>query len=341
MQSSRLALPQRLHALAQLLNSIDHTIATGQIPPASTLLAPVRAITMPTTPKLPPVASSTATEAGADPHPPLTEDEIMELLGEIRSVVDQQLLPRLQRYQLRMSHVDELTEAQLERLSAYFHEQIYPVLTPLAVDPAHPFPRVVPGRLYLLVTLQNAVSPLQQCRMAPQIATTVPATACAEWLGAPDPAMGSAGSREVYGLVKVIDRGPRLIALKSERPQQASPETVLCWREEIVQHFVSTLFAATQVTGTYQFRVVCSDGAADRLPAATHGPVQNGGLQEQPLRIRQPAVARIFVERGMPAHLVQWLVTHLHTSADHVCYCPPPLEMTAFSELADYLTLAR
>ena len=41
------------------------------------------------------------------------------------------------------------------QLSTYFHEQVFPVLTPLAVDPAHPFPFVSGLSLNLAVMVAN------------------------------------------------------------------------------------------------------------------------------------------------------------------------------------------
>ena len=49
----------------------------------------------------------------------------------------------------------DLTEAERTQLSAYFHEQVFPVLTPLAVDPAHPFLFVSGLSLNLAITVKS------------------------------------------------------------------------------------------------------------------------------------------------------------------------------------------
>ncbi len=49
----------------------------------------------------------------------------------------------------------ELDDAERDQLSTYFHEQVFPVLTPLAVDPAHPFPFVSGLSLNLAITVKQ------------------------------------------------------------------------------------------------------------------------------------------------------------------------------------------
>ncbi|HEX2719197.1 MAG TPA: polyphosphate kinase 1 [Gemmatimonadaceae bacterium] len=66
------------------------------------------------------------------------------------------VLPELAGRDVRILHPDELTAEQWETLDDYFETQVYPVLTPLAVDPGHPFPYLSNLSLSLAVMLRDA-----------------------------------------------------------------------------------------------------------------------------------------------------------------------------------------
>lgn len=65
------------------------------------------------------------------------------------------VLPALEEEGIYIVTWADLDEAERERLSTYFHEQVFPVLTPLAVDPAHPFPFVSGLSLNLAITVRQ------------------------------------------------------------------------------------------------------------------------------------------------------------------------------------------
>ncbi len=58
------------------------------------------------------------------------------------SLVLGDLLPALEKERIRLVHWDQLAEADREFLGRRFRERIFPVLTPLSVDPSHPFPYI-------------------------------------------------------------------------------------------------------------------------------------------------------------------------------------------------------
>ncbi|AMV39967.1 polyphosphate kinase 1 [Planctomyces sp. SH-PL62] len=63
--------------------------------------------------------------------------------------------PELEGHGIRICTPAELTEAQNAFLDDYFTHQVYPVLTPLAIDPAHPFPHVHNKSLNLLLRVES------------------------------------------------------------------------------------------------------------------------------------------------------------------------------------------
>ena len=63
--------------------------------------------------------------------------------------------PRLEEAGIRIVHWEDLADDEGSRLREYFRDQVFPVLTPLAVDPAHPFPYISGLSLNLAVMVRD------------------------------------------------------------------------------------------------------------------------------------------------------------------------------------------
>ncbi|MBF9072303.1 RNA degradosome polyphosphate kinase [Streptacidiphilus fuscans] len=81
-----------------------------------------------------------------------------ELMARHAACFHQDVLPELSAEGIELVRWNELTDKEQARLLALFRQQIFPVLTPLAVDPAHPFPYISGLSLNLAVVVRNPVS---------------------------------------------------------------------------------------------------------------------------------------------------------------------------------------
>jgi len=148
---------------------------------------------------------------------------IREAAGEMHRALaetwERELRPRLRTEAgVRISDFAELDEEQHEALGRHFREQIYPVLTPLAVDPGHPFPFISNLSLSLAVQLRHAArDTLHFARLKIPLVQ-------GRWLAVP-------GSAEPFHFVPV---------------------------EQVVQQNVGTLFPGMEVVGVHPFRITRS-----------------------------------------------------------------------------------
>ena len=85
-------------------------------------------------------------------------DKAHDLQGEHSRVYRDLVAPALAEAGIALVHWGDLSEPEQERLHAFFRDQVFPVLTPLAVDPAHPFPYISGLSLNLAVILRNPVT---------------------------------------------------------------------------------------------------------------------------------------------------------------------------------------
>jgi polyphosphate kinase len=99
------------------------------------------------------------TDLGYDGLPP--QESLDVLTTEIHDFVaaqyrcwNEQLLPELRKQGIRLLQWDELKGEQCSQAQAYFHREVDPLLTPITIDPAHPFPRVLNRALCLAILLR-------------------------------------------------------------------------------------------------------------------------------------------------------------------------------------------
>ncbi len=85
-------------------------------------------------------------------------ERVLALVERQDRIVLDQLLPELAREDIAVVRYDELDEDELKILSGYFDEHVYPVLTPLAVDPGHPFPMISNLSLNIAVSVRDELS---------------------------------------------------------------------------------------------------------------------------------------------------------------------------------------
>ncbi|MDT5043309.1 MAG: polyphosphate kinase [Actinoplanes sp.] len=124
--------------------------------------------------------------------------------------------PKLSADGIELVSWSELDASERERLRTYFREQVFPVLTPLAVDPAHPFPYISSRSLNLAVALRD-----------------------------PD-----GGSSELFARIKVPNNVPRFVTVQNDsRGARFLPV------EELIAVHQDQLFSGMQVLEWHLFRV--------------------------------------------------------------------------------------
>ena len=191
----------------------------------------------------------------------------------------------------------ELDDSERERLSTYFQEQVFPVLTPLAVDPAHPFPFVSGLSLNLAITVKHPEDGGQH-----------------------------------FARIKVPDNVDRFVELGSS--DSASLNGAPCFRflpmEELIAAFLPALFPGLEVVEHHAFRItrnadfeVEEDRDEDLLQA----------LERELARRRFGSPVRLEVSDDMTEGMLELLLRELDVVPSEVIEVPGLLDLSGLWQI--------
>jgi polyphosphate kinase len=246
------------------------------------------------------VQAGIAFGSGADKMPPHEQLErisqvVRQMCAESYRLFGEELRPALEREGIVLRGLKGLTEADRKHLSGFFRREIFPVLTPLAIDPGHPFPHLANKSLNLVVLLQR-----------PGQAETL------------------------FAVVQAPAVLPRFVPLPLPSDGAAGPRHVFVPLEEIIRLHLPELFPGMTIERDAVFRVtrnsefeIDDDEVEDLLKT----------IEEEVRKRRRGAAVRLQLEADAPAEIEQFLAAVLDVDANDVYRVPGLLDFTSLFQI--------
>ncbi len=222
---------------------------------------------------------------------------VTRLFDEARTYWQGQLLPQLAEMGIHVLNYPDLKPRQRKKLRDYFEREIFPVLTPLAFDPSHPFPHISNLSLNLAVVIR-------------------------------DPETGDTN----FARLKVPGTLPRLVQLNPLDPDELLPKAVskFVWLEQVIADNLDRLFTGMEIVAAYPFRITrntdmeIQEEEADDLLLT---------MEENLARRHFGSVVRVELDETMPDDTRDILISNLEISTYDVYTANGPLGLSSLGEL--------
>jgi polyphosphate kinase len=242
------------------------------------------------------------------------------LVTEQYRVLREEALPALAARGIVLRTAEQLSDAERAHVRGVFTREIFPVLTPLSTDPAHPFPHLLNKSLNLAVTLRrpNDADPLYAVVQVPGVLPRfLPLLA-----GVSVPKAVSESRAIANG---EITRDP----LSPEHRPLPTAQHAFLPLEDAIRLHLGELFPGLEIGPTVAFRVTRDseyelDDEVDDL------------LEEIEAHVRarrRGHPVRLEVEAGAPPDMVQFLTDGLRLNVADVCPISGPLDLTGLFQL--------
>ncbi len=240
--------------------------------------------------------------AGPDMLPPqevLSEisSRTHDLVSEQYHLLNDELIPAMEQEGIRFVRRTRWTPAQLEWLRHHFQTEIEPVLSPVTLDPARPFPRILNKSLNFIVGLEGVHAFGRPCSKA---------------------------------IVQAPRSLPRLIKLSPDLPDTGPNDYVFL--SSIIHAFLEELFTGMEITGCYQFRVTrnsdlyVDEEEVDDLMRALEGEL---------IASRYGAAVRLEIDHECPTELTDFLLEMFGLGAEDLYRVRGPVNLNRLMAVYD------
>jgi polyphosphate kinase len=222
-----------------------------------------------------------------------------ELIHQAQQYFHKKLLPNLDKAGVHILEYQKLNKTQKNRVDEYFHEVIYPVLTPLALDPGHPFPHISNLSLNLAIVVRDKKG------------------------------------HEKFARLKVPDTLPRLIPIKKSSGAEKKDGTIphhhyFVWIEQVIAANLARLFPGMEVVSAHPFRIV-RDADVEIQELEADDLLET---MQQSIRKRKfGSVVRVSVYPSMPETIRDLLVENLEVTPNDVYVLHHPLGLSNLMQL--------
>ena len=226
----------------------------------------------------------------------LFSERCHELIDEQYRVLNEEVIPALEAENIRFIRRTEWTEAQDDWLKNYFFQELLPILSPIGLDPAHPFPRILNKSLNFIVALKGK------------------------------DAFGRSSGMAIVQAPRAL---PRLIQLPEET---GSGPYDFVFLSSIIHAYGEELFTGMKVTSTHQFRVTrnsdlfVDEEEIDDLLRALEGELSSRRYGE---------AVRLEVADNCPEDLMEYLRKTFKLEAEDVYQVNGPVNLNRLQAIID------
>ena len=241
-----------------------------------------------------------------------------ELVDEQYRILNNELFPQLDAEGVRFLKRSQWNGEQERWLAEYFHHELLPILTPIGLDPAHPFPRILNKNLTFIVTLEgkdafgrnSGRAIVQAPRSLPRVVRL------------PDDMASAANAANVKRASRASNAGA------------SQGETRFVFLSSIIHAHVDELFPGMDVVGCYQFRVTrnsdlfVDEEAVDDLLLAVEGELSSRRFGD---------AVRLELADDCPAEVGRFLADQFSLGEEDVYLCNGPVNLMRIIQVPDLL----